>query len=216
MKIKINLNIFLFLILFILTNQIEIYALTMLFALIHEMGHLLMGIVLNYQIDSLKIIPLGFTIEFKIKIEEYNKKILKTKKVILNKILIAIAGPITNLIMIIFLLILKVNNVNLIFANLIIIIFNMIPIYPLDGGRILLNSLKLLIGNKKAYTYSNIISNLFVISLTGIASIAIYYYKNIAILVVIATIWGLVIKENKKYKIYHKIYQTIDKETNYL
>lgn len=41
MQIKINLKIFIFLILFILTNQIEIYGILMLFATVHELGHLL-------------------------------------------------------------------------------------------------------------------------------------------------------------------------------
>ena len=216
MKIKINLNIFLFLILFIITKQIELYALTMLFSLIHEIGHLLMGIVLNYQVDSFKIIPLGFSIEFKTKIEEYNKKILKTRKIVLSRILIAISGPIMNLIIIIVLLICKTENMNLIYSNLIILLFNLVPIYPLDGGRIILNILKLFIGNNKAYTYTNLISNVFVIIITAVSSIGIYYYKNIAVLFIIVTLWALIIKENKKYSVYHKIYQTIDKEINYL
>ena len=215
MKIKINLNIFLFLILFIITKQIELYALTMLFSLIHEIGHLLMGIVLNYQVDSFKIIPLGFSIEFKTKIEEYNKKILKTRKIVLSRILIAISGPIMNLIIIIVLLICKTENMNLIYSNLIILLFNLVPIYPLDGGRIILNILKLFIGNNKAYTYANLISNVFVIIITAVSSIGIYY-KNIAILFIIVTLWALITKENKKYRVYHKIYQTIDKEINYL
>ena len=62
MSIKINLNVFLFLILFLLTNQLEIYALVMLFALIHELGHLLSGIILGFEADSLKVMPLGFSI----------------------------------------------------------------------------------------------------------------------------------------------------------
>lgn len=41
MQIKVNLKIFIFLILFILTNQVEIYGLLMLFATVHELGHLL-------------------------------------------------------------------------------------------------------------------------------------------------------------------------------
>ncbi len=40
MSIKIDLKIFLFVILFWLTSQIELYAVLMIFALIHELGHL--------------------------------------------------------------------------------------------------------------------------------------------------------------------------------
>ena len=45
MSIKIDLKIFLFIILFWLTSQIKIYAVLMIFALIHELGHLLVRIV---------------------------------------------------------------------------------------------------------------------------------------------------------------------------
>ena len=41
MRFRIDLKIFIFLIIFYFTKQIEIYAMIMLFALIHELGHLL-------------------------------------------------------------------------------------------------------------------------------------------------------------------------------
>ena len=45
MSIKIDLKIFLFAILFWLTSQIKIYAVLMIFALIHELAHLLVRAV---------------------------------------------------------------------------------------------------------------------------------------------------------------------------
>ena len=42
MQIKLNLKIFIFVLFFIFTNQIEIYLELMLFALIHEIGHMSM------------------------------------------------------------------------------------------------------------------------------------------------------------------------------
>lgn len=215
MSIKINLNIFLFLILFLITNQFEIYTLVMLFALIHELGHLLCGAILGFKAESLKIMPLGFAIEFETNITDYNKKILKSNILTLKKLLINIAGPMVNIIIAIFGIIMNVNE-NIIYANLIIAIINLIPIYPLDGGRIVKNVLKLLVGNRKSTHYSNQISNLFAIMVTIISSVAIYYYKNIAIFLAVSFIWILVINENKKYNTYNKIYKAIDKEKNYI
>ena len=43
MKFKIDLKIFLFAILFYFTKQIQIYAILKIFALIHELGHLIAG-----------------------------------------------------------------------------------------------------------------------------------------------------------------------------
>ena len=90
------------------------------------------------------------------------------------------------------------------------------PIYPLDGGRILKNIFKILYGNKRANTYINTISNVVVISLTMLSSILIIVYKNIAIFLIIIALWSLTIKENKRYFTYNKIYKTIDKNYNYL
>lgn len=215
MNIKLNLNIFLFLLLFLITNQIEVYALVMLFALIHELGHLLCGVLLGFEADNFKIMPLGFSIEFKTNINDYNKKILKSNTLTLKKLLINIAGPFTNVIIILIGMFMKINE-NIIYSNLIILIINLIPIYPLDGGRIIKNLMKLLIGNKKAKHYTNKVSNIFVIIVTVVSSITIYYYKNIAILFALMFIWTLIVKENKRYNTYNKIYKVIDKDSKYI
>lgn len=58
MTINVNLKIFLFALIFYLTKQIEIYVILMLFALVHEIGHLICGIMLGLKPKSLKIMPL--------------------------------------------------------------------------------------------------------------------------------------------------------------
>jgi len=213
MKIKLNLNIFLFLILFVLTNQIDVYALIMVFALIHELAHLICGVILGFKPDTLRIMPLGFSIEFETKIEDYNKKILKSNIMSIKKIIIALSGPLVNLLIVIFGLIFNINN-NIIYSNLLLLMFNLIPIYPLDGGRIVMNLLKILYGNRKANKYMNYITNILFIILTMISSVLIYIYKNIAILAIIIVLWGLILRENKKYFTYNKIYKIIDKTYN--
>lgn len=215
MSIKINLNVFLFVLLFILTNQIELYALVMLFALIHELGHLLCGIILDFEVENFEIMPLGFSVEFKPNVKDYNKKIMKSNILTVKKLCINLAGPMANFIIIIVAYLFKLQDI-IIFSNLIILIINMIPIYPLDGGRVLKNVLKLLLGNQKALKCTNTISNVAVIMLTIISSIGIYYYKNIAILFAIIFVWLLILKENKKFNTYNKIYKAIDKEKNYI
>lgn len=215
MSIKINLNVFLFVLLFILTNQIELYALVMLFALIHELGHLLCGIILDFEVENFEIMPLGFSVEFKPNVKDYNKKIMKSNILTVKKLCINLAGPMANFIIIIVSYLFKLQDI-IIFSNLIILIINMIPIYPLDGGRVLKNVLKLLLGNQKALKCTNTISNVVVIMLTIISSIGIYYYKNIAILFAIIFVWLLILKENKKFNTYNKIYKAIDKEKNYI
>ena len=77
MQIKINLKIFLFLIIFIITRQIKIYAILMFLALLHELGHLLAGILLGFKPESISIIPAGFSVQFKAENKNYNVKVKK-------------------------------------------------------------------------------------------------------------------------------------------
>ena len=81
MRFRIDLKIFIFLIIFYFTRQIEIYSILMLFALIHELGHLLTGLLVGMQPEKLELMPFGVAISFKIKPEEYNKKIRNQKNI---------------------------------------------------------------------------------------------------------------------------------------
>lgn len=213
MKIKMNLYIFPCIALFFITNQIEIYALIMIFALIHELAHLVCGVFLGFKPETFRIMPFGFSIEFKSIIEDYNKKVLKSNIMSLKKIIIASAGPIVNLLIVIVGEIINIDK-NIVYSNFLLFIFNLLPIYPLDGGRIIKNVLKICFGNKKAYEYTNVITNVIFVILTMISSVLILLYKNISILALIIALYGLIIKENRRYFTYKKIYKVIDKNYN--
>ena len=158
MDFKIDLKIFAFIILYYLTKQIEVYAMIMIFCLLHEIGHLLAGLMVGMKPILIKIMPFGFSISFKDDINGWNHKILKGNLMTLKRIIVAFAGPLTNIILIFIFL-----NMNLpeeqkkmiLFSNLIIILFNMLPIYPLDGGRIIKGILHIYCGPKKSKIYTN-------------------------------------------------------------
>ena len=214
MQIKINLQIFLFILLFILTNQIEIYTITILFALIHELGHLTVGLLLKLKPKELNLMPFGFSILF----EDYGyKKLLERKRII-----IALAGPLTNLVIAIITYFLRINfeiKTIIIYSNILIAFFNMIPIYPLDGHKVLKGILKLYVNNIKAEYIVNRVSNITIIILTAFSSILILYLKNIWVILVLIYLWLNTIKENKKYSIkkaLYKILQSNDKSTKYI
>ena len=132
----------------------------------------------------------------------------------LKRIAIASAGPLTNLIMLLIVLNTNINlkivsNEILAYANILIMLFNLLPIYPLDGGRIFKELIQIFEGSIKAKIYIRKISKAVVIILTMLASIGILYLKNIAIFFIIIYLWIIVIKENKQY---NKIIYELEKE----
>lgn len=214
MRFKIDFKIFLFLILFYFTRQVETYVMILFFAFIHEIGHLLMGLLMGMRPNKIEIKPYGVSISFKIKPKDYNQKILEGNRLQIKKILIAIAGPITNFIIMNVATNLPIgifSKMMIIYSNLLLIIFNLIPIYPLDGGRIVKAFLHILLGKRKAEKYSNNSSLIVLIILTFLASVGVYYIKNISIFIIIIFLWIIYIQEDVIYRRRNRIYKLIEK-----
>lgn len=211
MQIKVNLQIFIFLLIFYLTKQLEIYAVLMLLALLHECGHLLAGLLLKLKPRKLEINPFGLAVIF----EEFGSK---NNSFEWKKVIISLAGPLTNLLIMLIVIFInpqieQITKEIIIYANILIIAFNLLPIYPLDGGRILKGILYIYKGRNASDNISNKIANIGAIMLTFAGSIAIYYFKNIAILLMLAYLWALVIKENKKYALKEKVEKIISQNS---
>lgn len=212
MRFRIDLKIFIFLILFYFTKQIQIYAMIMIFAIIHELGHLLAGILMGMKPEKIEIMPFGVSISFKINVKEYNRKIKKGNIFEIKKIIVALAGPITNFIIILITSNSKLDLIKsmlIIYTNFLIMIFNLLPIYPLDGGRILKGILHIVLGKRKSEKCINIISKITVTVITTISSILILYVHNISIVLIDVYLWYLVIKEDSIYKNREKIWAKI-------
>ena len=203
MVLKIDLKIFIFFALFYLTKQIKLYATIMVLCIIHELGHVLMGLIMGLKVEKIEIMTLGLSVSFKINADDYNKKIKKGNILQLKKIAIAAAGPLTNLIMLLVVLHTNINlkivsNEILAYANILIMLFNLLPIYPLDGGRILKAILQIFEGSIKSKIYIRKISKAVIILITMIASVAVIYLKNIGVFFIIIYLWVIVVKENRK------------------
>ena len=215
MVFRIDLKIFLLLILFYITKQIEFYAIIMFFAIIHEFGHLLTGLTLGMKPEKIELKLFGLSVSFKISIDEYNKKIKKANMLEVKKIIVALAGPITNLLIILIANFIHLNDYQknmIIYSNLLLILINMLPIFPLDGGRVLKGLLHIILGKNKAEKYSNKISFITLILLTISASILILYIKNIAIFLIIVVLFAIHIRETQIYKNRQKIMQIIEEQ----
>ena len=101
--------------------------------LIHELSHLLTAIFMNVEVKSILILPFGMTLRLSNDIIRYPKK----------EVIIALAGPISNIIMITLSQLFYKNyvgNLNFylfVIVNWSVLLLNIIPVPPLDGGRIL-------------------------------------------------------------------------------
>ncbi|MCI9365467.1 MAG: hypothetical protein HFJ54_02370 [Clostridia bacterium] len=167
------------------------------------------------KVQSLEIMPVGIKVLFKIDMINYNKKIKKANLLALKKLIVAIAGPLVNLLFVMLFIILDkeyivgVESDILIYVNVLIFLFNMLIIYPLDGGRILKNIIYIFKGKENSLRVTNIVSNVFAI----LVSIFTFYLsiisKNFIFILVLMYIWIIVVKENKVYSIKIKMYKIL-------
>ncbi|MGG5462775.1 site-2 protease family protein [Clostridium sp. B9] len=126
-KIVIQLIIF-----FILSFKFNL-ALAFFWIIIHELAHYLVVLKLGLESEMFKVHILGARLE----IRDYDELSAK------EKLLICIAGPLLNLMVTILFIIIYIfmpDNYYVLSSmeiNLVLCIFNLLPIYPLDGGKIL-------------------------------------------------------------------------------
>lgn len=109
---------FLFILLLSLSALFSAYDMLylLMFSFLHEMGHLLALYIFGGKADSLIFSYYGFALK-------YQSRLSRTKEFI-----VLLCGPLVNLILYLFL---KDD------INLILFVLNILPIYPLDAGRII-------------------------------------------------------------------------------
>jgi len=182
LRIRIDLKIVIFLIIFYFTNQLWNYFFIMFFSVIHEIGHIVCGLLLKMKTEKIEIMPFGLRASFYTNFDDKNIK--------LKEILVTIAGPVTSLALAIL-----CTTQEAIYSNILILLFNMIPIYPLDGGRIIKGVLYIKYGAVKSESLIYKISYITMILVTLISSIGVYYYKNLAIFLICIFLWIMVLQE---------------------
>ena len=104
----------------------------LLSALLHELGHALVAHRLGYKLQQISLLPFGA--ELSLVDHNFAKN---------DEIKIAIAGPLVNVILImicvaiwwIFPITYYYTDI-VVFANMVTFLFNLLPIFPLDGGRV--------------------------------------------------------------------------------
>lgn len=201
MRIKVDVKIFFIIILYIFMQSTKIFALTFIFILLHELGHLVTGITIGLKVKKINIHISGLSVEF----ENYGKQRNA------NKIVVDIAGPLINIIALVIAIIIKQEEIA--YINLLLAIVNLLPIYPLDGGQILRTLLRKRFTYKETINFIESISQYTLIILTAIASCYLLIVKNIGIFIAILYLWTIIFKEKRKNKIIRKAIRSVENNT---
>lgn len=139
-------------------------------SLAHEISHILFLNLFSVKIEGVSFKVFGLSIK-------KNKQLTFSKE-----LLVLISGCFLNLIFV--LVFLKLNNMYVVFINLIILIFNLMPISVFDGGQILKLLLERLIGCEKSFKICLNISIVFSCFLLAFVFFVVFYVKDFKFLFV--------------------------------
>lgn len=162
--------------------------------LIHELGHFLAAYICGWNIDVICFYPYGGYSKFN---EDINRPLKE-------ELLILISGPIVQIIY--YLIIINFININdielLKIYHFSILFFNLLPIYPLDGGRLLNILLSYFFSYKNSYLLTIYIS-FIVIILIILGSYFYSYNLSFNLYLMISLIFVKLIDAYKKRGYYY-------------
>ena len=133
-KFEVGISTIPFLLIVLLTGYYKLFFTYFLVNLIHELGHVIMALFFKVRVNKIKLNIFGFSADIE------NIDYLKRYK----QILIIIMGPLTYFISLYLIkelylydFISLVTYYKALSVNKYLVLFNLLPIYPLDGGRLL-------------------------------------------------------------------------------
>ncbi len=180
--------------LFFLSGYFSYIFILFIIITIHEIGHLYAVYLLNFNVDKIIIFPFGGNIKY--------NALLNTS--IFKELIILICGPLFQFIFYLIIYLLYINNfvndstfetVKTIHYSL--IIFNFLPIIPLDGSKLLNLILDYFLSYKKAHIITIIVSIITIIILPVILNFKLFFIF-ISILLIKSIIYEI---KNHKIKI---------------
>ena len=184
MKFHLSYLWIIFLILAYFSNVFKIYILIFIMLFIHEMGHVLIAKYFKYEVSDITIFPFGF----------YASILHLDYANIFELLMIMFAGlSMHGLFYIGFIFLYHVDMISISFyeylqnINISILLFNLIPIYPLDGSRCLFSILKLF--------FSYEISKIIIYLISIIIGFILFVYSNISLRIVLILLFYMMIKD---------------------
>lgn len=195
LKIKIHPTFIVFACLLIYFKQGFLFLNYLSVIFIHEFAHAIVARRLGYNIKNIKLIPFGICLNI-------NSNELLPK----DEIKIALAGPLINfclalITMAIWWIFPSLYNYTYMFcySNFVTGVFNLIPAFPLDGGRVLLSFLKQKSNNKSAIKFCKAINIIVVLVLLAMFIFSCFYIVNLTYLFVIFCVLSGVFDKSNNY-----------------
>jgi len=160
----------------IFINIVQTAALVLVVLIIHESAHTLTANYLGAKVEKVRFLPLGFFAKINglEKLRAWERYVIYGSGVMANGIAAAWAYAVSRLSYV------GVDWLdNLAFYSLVLCIFNLLPILPLDGGRITRQFLSNRIGINRANKIMQITGKVagVILILLGMVQIILYYYN---------------------------------------
>ncbi|HLQ70510.1 MAG TPA: site-2 protease family protein [Bacillota bacterium] len=179
-SVQIHPILMIFIIISFVTGTFVELSVILLIVLFHELGHFMMAAFFNWRIKSVMLWVFGGVMDT----EEHASKPLH------EEVLVIIAGPFQHII--VYVLVFLMSSLQLfsssiidllLFYNTVLLCFNLLPIWPLDGGKLLFSILSIFFPYKRAFT-SVIIFSIIVTILCIVVQLFIIPFTLSSLLVV--------------------------------
>lgn len=192
-KIKVHPLFFLFAGLLVFFGHAILFFNYLLVIFIHEYAHAFVASNLGYEIKNIKVYPFGICLN------------MDTSKVISSdEIKIALAGPLVNLILVIFCVSLwwmfpetYMYTYYFCFANFVTFVVNLLPVFPLDGGRVFFAISSIKTDIKNSIRWCRFFNIVISISLLLLFFVSIFYCINLTFLFMSIFVFVGVFDKNK-------------------
>ena len=177
-RISLHPSFFLFGLYYAIRGRILTFTIYTITALLHEAGHSYVAQKLGYKLNRIVLMPYGAMINGDI-------SGLKLK----DEIKIALSGPMVNIAISVFLIALwwifpltYPYTEEIVSANLAVAAVNILPVFPLDGGRIFTAVIKSFYKEKTALLISRIIGGILAAVLVALFFLSAFYGVNFSLL----------------------------------